>query len=80
MLTEKVRTVLRLRFSKQLHKDIKEEIGEDEFNFFMEIANEKNEINAKLLSELLKVYADMQHAFIKYLPLELAVFRLLGGE
>jgi DNA polymerase-3 subunit gamma/tau len=80
MLTEKIRTILRLRFSKKLHNEIKDEIGEDEFNFFMEIAKEKNEINAKLLSQLLKVYVDMQHAFIKYLPLELAIFRLFGDN
>ncbi len=80
MLTEKVRIILRLRFSKQLHENIKEEIGDDEFNFLMKIAKEKNEINAKLLSELLKVYADMQYAFIKYLPLELAIFRLFGNN
>lgn len=76
MLTEKIRTILRLRFSPALHKDIREEIGGDEFNFLMEFSREKNEINSKLLVELLKVYADMQNAFIKYLPLELAIFNL----
>ncbi len=76
MLTEKIRTILRLRFSKKIHTEIKKEIGEDEFLFLLNFAKEKNEINAKLLSELLNVYKDMQHAFIKYLPLELALFKL----
>ncbi len=80
MLTEKIRTILRLRFSKQLHQLFKEELGDDEFQFLNELGQEKNEINARLLSELLKVYADMQHAFIKYLPLELAIFRLFGNN
>ena len=76
MLTEKIRTILRLRFSEKMHSEIKEEIGNDEFSFLLSFAKEKNEINAKLLSELLNVYADMQYAFIKYLPLELSLFRL----
>lgn len=80
MLTDKVRTILRLRFSPTLHSEIKEEIGEDEYNFFLNFSKTNNEINSKLLSELLKVYADMQNAFIKYLPLELAIFRLFGNN
>ncbi len=76
MLTEKIRIILQLRFSQKMHDAIKEEIGDDEFSFLFELAKEKNEINAQLLSELLKIYADMQFAFIKYLPLELAIFRM----
>ncbi len=80
MLTEKIRTILRLRFSPKLHHDILEEIGDDETAFLLEFAQEKNSINSALLSELLKTYANMQHAFIKYLPLELAIFRLFGDN
>lgn len=80
MVTEKVRTILRLRFSPLIHDDIRKEMSEDEFNFLIGFTKEAHGINSKLLSELLKVYQDMQYAFIKYLPLELAIFRLFGNN
>ena len=80
LLTEKVRTILRLRFSPQLREIIKLELGEDDFEFLNNLAQEKNTIDSTLLSELLKTYADMGQSFIKYSPLELAIFRLFGDN
>lgn len=80
MLVEKVRTILRLRFSPKMYDGIKSEIGDDEFAFLLSLAQGKNVINSALLVELLHTYNDMGNAFIKYLPLELAIFRLFGNN
>ena len=71
MLVDKVRSILRLRFSPQLHETIKELSGEDEYLFLNDMAKNGKGINSHILSELLRVYQDMQFSFIKYLPLEI---------
>ncbi len=80
MLVEKIRTILYLRFSPTLHNKIKDDIEEDEFNFYIKLSKKSNGINSKLLSELLKTYSHMQYSFIKYLPLELAIFRIFSNN
>ena len=80
MLAEKVRTILRIRYSPQSHTDIQCEIGVDEFVFLETYAHQNNTINSQLLLALLDAYAQMQHAFIKYLPIELAILRLFGNN
>lgn len=80
MLIEKIRIILQLRFSKSSHEDIKINIGEDEFILLLNIAQEKNSINSNLLRELIDTYAQMKYAFVKYLPLELAIFHLFGNN
>ena len=80
MLTEKIRLILHIRFSPERADSILAEIGEDDFSFLKNIASEQNNIHSTLLLELLETYKVMNHAFIPYLPLELAFFRIIGNN
>lgn len=75
MLVHAVRTILHIRFSPQRAETIKSDIGEDEFTFLKERAQEKNNIHSQLLSQLLSAYGDMSSAFLKYTPLELVILK-----
>ena len=76
MLVDKIRSILRLRFSPQLHESIKDLVGEDEYLFLNDMAKNGKGINSHILAELLHVYQDMQFSFIKYLPLEIHLLEL----
>ncbi len=80
MLTEKVRHILQLRFSSDVTIFLEKEFSTDDIHFLKTMAKSAREINSKLLSELLGVYAEMDYAYDKYIPLELAIFRLFGNN
>ena len=80
MLIHAVRTVLHIRFSPTRVNDIKKDIGEDEFIFLESIAKEKNKIHSRLLSQLLDSYSQMNSAFLKYTPIELAILNSIGNN
>jgi len=80
MLIHAVRTVLYIRFSPTRANDIKKDIGEDEFIFLESIAKEKNKIHSRLLSQLLDSYSQMNSAFLKYTPIELAILNSIGNN
>ena len=80
MLIHAVRTVLHIRFSPTRANDIKKDIGEDEFIFLESIAKEKNKIHSRLLSQLLDSYSQMNSAFLKYTPIELAILNSIGNN
>ncbi len=80
MLTEKVRNILRMRFSPKIREELVHDYTEDEIEFLGGLAKSAREINAKLLFELLQAYGQMEYAYQKYIPLELAIFRLFGNN
>jgi DNA polymerase-3 subunit gamma/tau len=80
MLVRSVRLILQVRFSPQLSKIIKKDIGEEEFSFIESLAKEKNNINSGFLQTLLEAYKLMNSAYIKYSPLELAILKSIGNN
>ena len=80
MLVHAVRNILQIRFSPQMKSIFKENLGEDEFIFLEAIAKEKNNVHSQLLEELLSAYAQMNNAYLKYTPLELAILKMIGNN
>lgn len=80
MLTHAVRNILLIRFSPNLANSLKEDLGDDEFSFLSGIAAEKNNIHSQTLQVLLHTYRQMNNAYIKYTPLELAFFEIIGNN
>lgn len=80
MLVHAVRNILHIRFSPARAKDIKKDIGEDEFNFLESIAKEKNNIHSGFLESLLNAYSQMGSAYLKYTPIELAILKSIGNN
>jgi len=72
----KLRYILLLRFSKNLHKEIKEDLGEGEYKILSNLASKAKKLNSSLVRELLKAYREVNYASIPYLPIELAVIKL----
>jgi len=80
MLIHAIRNILHIRFSPTRAGHIKKDIGEDEFIFLESLAREKNNIHSDLLSQLLETYAQMNSAFLKYTPIELAILKSIGNN
>ena len=80
MLSRAVRNVLQIRFSPGLAKVLEEDVGQDEFAFLANIAKEKNNIHSELLMQLLSAYAQMNNAYLKYTPIELAILKIIGNN
>lgn len=81
LVLEKVRLVLLMRFDPETRKKIKEEFSGDEHKFFEQFSGAHGAaINAGMLSALLQAYADTNRAYIKQLPLEIALIELLGKK
>ena len=77
----KVRTVLLLRFAPELKKQLAEQLSESDLPFLENLAGPKGvAINSALLTELLATLIDTARAPVPALPLELALYRVLGGE
>ncbi len=81
LLVEKIRMILRMRFAPSILKKIEGSGGSsDDISFLIELAKSAKGINSTLLAQLLAVYAEMEYAYDKYIPLELAIFRLFGNN
>lgn len=80
MLVRAVRNILHIRFSPLRANDIKKDLGEDEFMFLESNAKEKNNIHSTLLTHLLAAYAQINNAFLKYTPMELAILKSIGNN
>jgi DNA polymerase-3 subunit gamma/tau len=81
LVLEELRTILLVRYAPELRKEIAEEIGEEAYAEIEKIAQSKD---SKLTHHTLKVFLDaaerMRFSPVASLPLELAVFELLGHE
>ena len=81
MALRTLRFVLLVRYAKNLHESIKEEVGEDEFAYLLEKSKDtKSGISSQSISELLKAREEMDTASLPELPLELALIRLFGDK
>lgn len=80
MITEKIRLILHVRFSSKRAESLKNDLTEEDFDFLNSLAGVKNNIDSILLSELLDTYKNMNYTFMKYIPLELAIFRIMGNN
>lgn len=81
LVLEYVRTVLLVRFAPELRKELNEELGSDAYAEIEKLAQMKE---SKLSHSTLRVLLDaadrMRFSPIPSLPLELAVFELLGQD
>ena len=81
LVLEQVRTMLLVRFAPELRKEIAEELGTDAYATVEKVAQTKD---SRLTHQSLKVLLDaterMRFSPVPSLPLELAVFELLGQD
>ena len=81
LVLHKLRSILLLRFAKNLESIIKEQFNDEDFAFLLNISERKgSNINAATLSELLGAYSKIGSAHIPPLPIELSLIRMFGDE
>jgi len=81
LLIQNIRYTLLLRFAKDMQESIKEEVGEDMFNFLNNIANEKTTgVSSSLLRSLLIATNTFEYSNIPTLPIELSLIEVLTKE
>jgi DNA polymerase-3 subunit gamma/tau len=80
MITRAVRNIIHIRFSPQIATLLKQDLGEDQYNFLQEIASEKNNIHSQFLELLLHAYSQMNNAYHKYTPIELAILKSISNN
>ncbi len=74
-----LRFALLVRYSKSMHSNIREEVGDDEFSYLEEKAKDvKSGVSSLIIAEFLKAREEMSTSAIPELPLELALIRVLG--
>lgn len=77
----KVRAILLLRFAPELVANVGEQFGPDDLALLKELAGKQGvAINAAVLAELITALLEMRRAPIPQIPLELALFRMLGSQ
>jgi len=77
LLLHKMRLLLLIRYAKDMHDDIKEELGEDDFVFINKLS-QNPKINSKVLYKLLEAYKETANSHIQQLPLELSLIDIMG--
>lgn len=81
LVLQKLRSILLLRFAKDLEKSICSQFSDEDAVFLKEISSEKDsEINAKSLSVFLNAYTQIGFSYIPQLPIELAFIELLSNK
>lgn len=81
LLLEKVRAVLLARFAKDMHEELEEQLGAEDFELVKGIAAKKeSRIRSDSLERLLEAYTQMNYAYLPHLPLELALIELCGQD
>lgn len=81
LLLHKIRSILLLRFAKDLESHIKEQFADEDFLFLKKISSNKDSyINATLLEELLTAYTHIGLSHVPQLPIELALIKILGSS
>ncbi|HEY5383350.1 MAG TPA: DNA polymerase III subunit gamma/tau [Candidatus Paceibacterota bacterium] len=75
----KVRAVLLLRFAPKMEETLKEQFSEDDVAYLKELAGAKGAaINSEVLAGIIGALVQMPRAPVPQIPLELALYRLLG--
>lgn len=81
LVLRKMRTILLLKYAKNMETSLKEEYSEEDFSFLKELSEKKeSNINSKTLLELLNAYDLVARANIPELPLELALIKIASKE
>jgi len=81
LVLQRMRYLLLLRYAPKMQTRIKSNVSEEDFDFLLEIAeNKKNVYNSETLLILLRAYDEMKVAFIPELPLELALTEVVGQD
>ena len=79
LILQKIRFALILRYAPAMAKDM--EISDSDLHFLKNVlSKDKSVITSATLSILLDAFTKTDRAFIKELPLELALIKILGGE
>ncbi|MEO8637423.1 MAG: LAGLIDADG family homing endonuclease [Candidatus Taylorbacteria bacterium] len=77
----KVRLILLLKYAKEMEEEIKEETGQNDFNFLKKMsANPTLKISSKTVIVLLNALDKVGFSYLPQLPLELALIKLCGKE
>lgn len=79
-IISRLRYLLLLRYAKNLHNFVKEEIGEEDYEKLVKLGKDGKHINSETLKEFLSAYREINYAAISYLPLELSVMKIIGEE
>lgn len=78
LVLDKVRAVLLLKNAPASKNHLEQQFGEEDFAFLQKVAGaERSALNAKVLLKLLEAYTATPHAYIKQLPLEIAIVETL---
>ena len=81
MILHKVRSVMLLKYAKDMESVIKEQFGVEDFELLKKLsAQEKSKVNSNTLTELLLAYDATGRSYIPQLPLELALIKILGQD
>lgn len=81
LILTKLRTALLLRYAPEMKKELMSELTEDDQEFMTTILKEKGgAITSKTLETLLSAGENIRYAFIKELPLELALTKILNKK
>ena len=81
MILHKVRSVMLLKYAKDMEGIIKEQFGEEDFELLKKLSKEeKSKVNSNTLNELLLAYDATGRSYISQLPLELALIKILGQD
>lgn len=79
MVLSKMRIALLMRYAKDMRDELMEEVTEYDKEIIEKMMNDKTgKINSGTLEVLLEAGLQVDHAFIKHLPLELALIKILG--
>jgi DNA polymerase-3 subunit gamma/tau len=78
LILQKMRFALLLRFAPDMKKELESELSESDLAFLTEILKDKiSLIKSETLNTLLEAYQAIDSSFIKELPLELALIKIL---
>lgn len=81
LVLHRVRTIMLLRYAKNLEKTLEAQFSEDDFTFLVSISERKDvAINSQLLSSLLDAVSNIEIATIPTLPIELALIELFSAN
>lgn len=81
MILHKMRSVMLLKYAKDMERVIKEQFSVEDFELLKRLSKkEKSLINSNTLNELLLAYDATGRSYIPQLPLELALIKILGQD
>ena len=81
MILHKVRSVMLLKYAKDMEVVIKDQFGVEDFELLKKLSGEeKSKVNSNTLTELLLAYDATGRSYIPQLPLELALIKILGQD